>query len=153
MKTRQQVDVEWFLKHYGKDDARTVLRRAFECILECEREDKPDSCWLHPEFNNAGYAIVKIDDRSLTVSRLVLCAYTHKPLNYHNDQGEFMEAAHKTPVICRHRNCINPNHLEWLTHSENCKRREAEKRARKAASGGLPIGPAVGQQGMSFITT
>lgn len=132
MRSPQQTEVEWFLKHFGKDDARNLLRKALECILECEREDQPESCWLHPNTNNAGYAIVKFEDRSITVSRLVLCAYTHKPLNYHNDQGEFMEAAHKTPIICRHLNCVNPTHLEWLTKSENTKSREAEKRARAA---------------------
>lgn len=37
--------------------------------------------------------------------------------------------------ICRNRLCVNPDHLEALTHKQNCKRRdEAQRELRKKAS-------------------
>ena len=92
------------------------------------------TCWCHPRVNKDGYGYTHVLRQSRIASRLVLCLDTGKPYNYHSDTGEYMEAAHHTPVICRHRNCLNPEHLFWITKSDNCKRREAEERARKAAS-------------------
>ncbi len=92
------------------------------------------TCWCHPKTNRDGYGYTHVLRQSRITSRLVLCIATGKPYDYHNEADEFMVASHHTPVICRHRNCLNPDHLYWETSSESSKRREAEKRAHQAAS-------------------
>jgi hypothetical protein len=62
------------------------------------------------------------------------CCATGKPYDYHNEPGEYMIASHWTPIICRFRDCLNPDHLYWEAASDGCRRREAEERARNAAS-------------------
>lgn len=92
------------------------------------------TCWCHPRINKGGYGYTHVLRKAYVTSRLILCCDTGKPYDYHNGAGEFMVASHRTPVICRHRNCLNPAHLYWETSSESSTRREAEERARQAAS-------------------
>lgn len=94
-----------------------------------------------PELNlSAGiccgerYGVTSILHKIAVASRLILCCDTGKPYDYHSEAGEFMIASHKTPIICRYRSCLNPEHLFWDTLSGGCQRREAEEAARKLAS-------------------
>lgn len=89
---------------------------------------KRGECWCYPRTDPSGYGKLWFNRKSTTASRLVLCAATNKPINYG------MDACHRTPV-CRFRNCVNPDHLYWETHSENCKRRELERKARATIAG------------------
>jgi hypothetical protein len=84
---------------------------------------KHGECWCYPTTASDGYSKIRVGNKTTTASRLVLCVATDKPLDYG------MDACHRTP-LCRHKNCINPEHLFWDTHAENCKRRELERRAR-----------------------
>lgn len=92
------------------------------------------TCWRHPKVNTSGYGVTSVLHKSRVTSRLVLCCDTGKPYDHHNEAGEYMIASHRSPLICRFRDCLNPEHLFWETLSEGCKRREAEDRARQAVS-------------------
>ncbi|MGP0017950.1 MAG: hypothetical protein ACLPHP_05230 [Candidatus Sulfotelmatobacter sp.] len=86
---------------------------------------KHGECWCYPHTAPDSYSRIRVKGKNTTASRLVLCVGTNKPLSYK------MDACHKTP-LCRFKNCINPDHLYWETHAENCRRRELERRARAA---------------------
>ena len=92
---------------------------------------KRGECWCYPNTAPDGYSRIRVAGKNTTASRLLLCVATNKPLDYG------MDACHRTP-LCRFKNCINPEHLYWETHAENCRRRELERRAR------IAIAPLVG---------
>ena len=81
-----------------------------------------DRCLLHTgAVNEAGYAMTYVRRKRHTASRLVLCCWTRKPLDYPFD------ACHDTPT-CQNRHCIAPWHLAWDTHKSNCEKRDTEAR-------------------------
>ena len=114
-----QPDTGWFADHMSRWD---LAIKAIEAIGDCIKHGE---CWCYPTTAPDGYSRIRVDGRNTTASRLVLCIATGKPLNYG------MDACHRSP-LCRHKNCINPDHLYWETHAENCRRRELERRARAA---------------------
>lgn|SRR3990167_4753588 len=69
--------------------------------------------WLGP-VGNAGYAVINLKGRRMNAQR-----------------GSYI--AHFGPVsagldvdhLCRNTLCVNPEHLEAVTHRENCRRRSA----------------------------
>jgi hypothetical protein len=132
------VSVETFIEKFGSDDPVAafnlrceMVARAIRAIGDCTKHGE---CWLYPKTNADGYGITSVLHKTRVVSRLVQCLATGKPYDYHNEDGEYMIASHKTPVICRHRNCCNPEHLYWETLGEGCKRREDEVRAKALAA-------------------
>jgi len=133
--------VEQFLRTFGIDAVAEhnlrceMVAQAIKAIGDSiKTTHSGGTCWCHPKTNKDGYGYTHVLRQSRITSRLILCIDTGKPYDYHNEAGEYMIASHRTPVICRHRNCLNPEHLYWETLSEGCKRREAEDRARHAAS-------------------
>lgn len=128
--------LETFLEKFTDDNDADVIAaydsrcKHFHAAIKAIGDStKHGECWVYPKVNKDGYGVTSVLHKTRVVSRLVLCLATGKPYDYHNENGEYMVACHKTPVICRHRNCCNPEHLFWETQTENCKRREAEKRA------------------------
>lgn len=71
-----------------------------------------------------GYPRISVDGFTAAVHRVMwICMYGYLPSKKHVDH------------ICRNRLCVNPDHLEALTHKQNCKRRdEAQRELRKKAS-------------------
>jgi hypothetical protein len=131
------MSLEDFMQKFGEDDRVNVhnLRsemtaRAIKAIGDSTKiTHAGGTCWRYPSINKAGYGVTSVLHKTYVTSRLVLCLASGKPYAYHNDSGEYMEAAHCTPILCRFRDCLNPEHLYWTTKSDNCKRREAEARA------------------------
>ena len=131
------MSLENFLQVFGGDDPVMshnlrceMVARAIKAIGDSSKVTHAGgTCWRHPKVNQAGYGITSVLHKTYVTSRLVLCIVTGKPYGYHNELGEYMEAAHRTPIICQFRDCLNPDHLYWATKGENCKRREAEARA------------------------
>ena len=97
-------------------DRRPPLRRACEendhkGILEAieERVRKTKSgCWEWPQINAQGYPRMAIGSRVILVHRLSLEAKHGAPLG--------SQAAHH---ICANTKCVNPEHLQPVTHREN----------------------------------
>ena len=129
--------LEKFLKRFGDDDPVSAHKLRCEMVARAIKaigdSTTVGNCWCYPKVNSNGYGVTSVLHKIRVTSRLILCCETGKPYNYHNEDGELMIASHKTPIICRFRNCLNPEHLFWETLSEGCKRREAEARAKSAA--------------------
>lgn len=76
------------------------------------RVEKTDTCWLWTagRFHN-GYGQVKWFGRSRKA---------------HHIAWELLRGALPLPLeadhLCRVRNCVNPDHIEWVTHAENTAR-------------------------------
>ena len=97
-------------------DRRSPLRKAYEEnnhkeILEAI-EDKVNvtksGCWEWPKLDTTGYPRAIIGDRHIAVHRLSLEAKHEAPLG--------SQAAHH---ICANAKCVNPDHLQPVTHRDN----------------------------------
>jgi hypothetical protein len=78
-------------------------------------------CWLYPVHNGSGYGMVRVGDKTHTVSRVMLALHTGESFDVKAD------ACHKTDM-CPYRNCCNPAHLFWASHPKNCEEREAKRK-------------------------
>jgi hypothetical protein len=85
---------------------------------------QPNGCWHHPSNpGSKGYAVTKI---GWPVSKSIL---THRLswMYYKGDMPDDMVIDHlchnpatcKGGNTCQHRRCVNPNHLQLITASEN----------------------------------
>lgn len=99
------------------------LYRAFETRLAEAKGLSPDDCWRwQGTLTNDGYGLVTVGDKKKLAHRL---SYTF----FVGPIPDGQEIDH----LCRTRNCVNPAHLEPVTHRENVLRGEglAAQNARK----------------------
>lgn len=83
--------------------------------------EKTDSCWLWTGSNNGnGYGEIRIKG---------IKHYTHR-LSYEWAKGK-IPAGNWIDHLCRTHACCNPDHLEAVTPSTNCKRGNTGKAGRK----------------------
>lgn len=95
---------------------RSPLRVALEnrdhtAVIEIIRADatiNSKGCWIWPKKMKGGYPFANIAGTSVAIHRIVLEAKHGKPLG--------SQAAHHT---CSVRACVNPEHLQPVTHQEN----------------------------------
>jgi hypothetical protein len=90
-------------------------------------------CWLYPVTNSAGYGVKRIGGKTQTVSRFMQAYHTRESMSIAQDACHIGD--------CPYRNCCNPKHLEWGSHSANAKHREAEARDRRHMAAVLPPVP------------
>ncbi|MEL6311184.1 MAG: HNH endonuclease signature motif containing protein [Pseudomonadota bacterium] len=96
-----------------------ILRRVSERI----DVDPQTGCWIwrgptSGSGRGGGYPRMCLDGRTVPVHRVMwVTAHGYLPASKQLD--------HK----CRNRLCVNPAHLEPVTHRENCRRRDAAARA------------------------
>lgn len=147
------MSLEAFMKRFGGPDPVEahnlrceMVARAIKAIGDSYKvTHAAGECWHYPKVNSSGYGVTSVLHKTMVASRLVLCCATGKLYDYHNEAGEYMEAAHRSPVICQDHRCLNPEHLFWITKSDNCKRREADdlfKRGTAALASKLTEGTA-----------
>ena len=97
-------------------DSRSPLRKAYEDgtpkqVLDALKESSTitkDGCWEWRRIDKSGYPRVAIGKKELFVHRLSLEMKHDAPLG--------SQAAHH---ICANTKCINPEHLQPVTHREN----------------------------------
>jgi hypothetical protein len=76
------------------------------------RVEKTETCWLWRGAKSGhGYGVIGYRGRQRPAHR-VLYELTRAPV------PKSLDIDH----LCRVRNCVNPDHLEPVTHQENCKR-------------------------------
>lgn len=100
--------------------ANPVYANTEDRIRKSSIVDDETGCWRWIRYiEPLGYGRIKIGGRRGVVR------YAHR-ISYEAFVGpvpEGMELDH----ICRNRRCVNPAHLEPVTHEENCRRaREAQ---------------------------
>jgi hypothetical protein len=115
----------WCRMHYSRwrrtGDPLTVVRPRGLPLAERVwlKVDKTDTCWLWTgSLDTNGYAQIGIGSprpRHVLVHRLV-----YEMLVGPIPDG--MELDHVRSRGCVHRNCVNPGHLEPVTHAENVRR-------------------------------
>lgn len=75
--------------------------------------DKTDGCWLWTAaLSDGGYGVFGIGGRRVV--------HAHR-FAYQQRVGPIPEGLH-LDHLCRVRNCVNPDHLEPVTHAENVRR-------------------------------
>ena len=68
-------------------------------------------CWIWRGSIRAGYGLIKFKNQLKQAHRF---SYEY----YNGKIPEGFEIDH----LCRNTNCVNPSHLEAVTHKENCRR-------------------------------
>lgn len=83
-----------------------------------------DGCWEYSGWHNSqGYAYTHWQGRDVGVHRLVV----------HVANGLAFDDLEDTDHLCRNPGCVNPDHLEPVTHAENIRRiRDRQLTCRKA---------------------
>lgn len=77
--------------------------------------DIKTKCWNWTSYNHGGYGIIKINKKNIRAHRMSYEIFVKKI-------DKNMQINH----LCHNRLCINPNHLEELSHAENGSREKAK---------------------------
>lgn len=99
-----------------------ITQRILSCV-EIRPAGYETPCWIWTMADSGngrggGYPRMKLNDRTCAVHKVSFVnAHGYVPGNKQID--------HK----CRNRLCVNPDHLEMVSHRENQKRRAAARRA------------------------
>jgi hypothetical protein len=74
--------------------------------------DRTDGCWLWTAGRDGpGYGQLKVDEQTVKAHRF----------SYELHVGPIPDGL-ELDHLCRVRHCVNPAHLEPVTHAENCRR-------------------------------
>lgn len=98
--------------NYGRREA--LLAR----VLERVEIDEVSGCWIWtgPTSGtkcNEGYPRMSLDGQTVSVHRVTaMLAFG------------FLHSRRQVDHTCRNRLCVNPAHLELVTHKQNCRRRD-----------------------------
>lgn len=108
-------------QHWGHDQrGREVTRREaiLAKVMKNVKIDEDTGCWVWQggtsgNGRGGGYPRMSLDGQTVAVHRVM---YT----NVHGYVPSKKQIDHK----CRNRCCVNPDHLEMVTHRENQRRRD-----------------------------
>lgn len=107
----------WQAIKYGRSKLKPIRptgRELLETKLNRLLDKRPNGCWLWTGAKQKGYAIAF--DPNLKKIRLLHRIMKERQL------GVLLESYQFLDHICRVRNCVNPDHLDLVTRSENTKR-------------------------------
>lgn len=95
------------IKNHGIYPRKSLVERFWAKVL------KTDSCWIWQGYKNpiTGYGTIEINKKPHLVHRISYELFNNIKL----PNGHEVEINH----ICRNRLCVNPTHLELVTHREN----------------------------------
>lgn len=85
-------------------------------LIMAQGYDTPCYIWQGPDSGNGrggGYPRMSLSGQTVAVHRVM----------YVNTYG-FVPGKKQIDHLCRNRMCVNPNHLEMVTHLENQRRRD-----------------------------
>ena len=87
------IQLPWYVRVFG----RAVIK---------------SGCWEYTSRGSSAYpSMIMVDGRRARPNRFVLEDLSPCP------------NGHEVDHICRNPRCVNPKHLRWLTHRENCRNR------------------------------
>lgn len=105
----------WDLAHKAPTaelSTRAVLRPRLDRLMARVSPEPNSGCWLFMGFiDNAGYGQVRYNGRRISAHRAYYEAFV-------GPVSDGLEPDHR----CRNRCCVNPAHLEIVTHRENTRR-------------------------------
>lgn len=96
----------------------------------------PDGCWYWEGYcNDSGYGIVTREGKRIRAHRLAYAdVYGEIPAGMELDHTCHNGSGCNANNSCTHRRCVNPNHLEPVTHKENVRRGESPSGYRSRAT-------------------
>lgn len=78
-----------------------------------EKVERTDACWLwQGHRNHKGYGYISVNRRHVGAHRVA----------YEMARGVPVPAGLEIDHLCHVRHCVNPDHLEAVTHMENLRR-------------------------------
>lgn len=106
-----------------------------EIISECELMTD-GGCWVYRgTLNSKGYAMKYIQGQMRPVGRFMLAYKTRESMSINMDachgMGPGCTCTNQDADCCCNgepncpRSCVNPDHLHWGTHGDNCKEKES----------------------------
>lgn len=101
-----------------------IVKRILEQVEICQRS----RCWNWQgadsgDGRGGGYPRMSLDGRTVVVHR-VMATHVYG----------FIPSKRQVDHTCRNRRCVNPDHLELVSHAENQRRRADAARLKKAAN-------------------
>jgi hypothetical protein len=108
------------------------MRNAYIVGTEIDRfwpkVDKTVDCWLwkaaiRSDGKSAGYGVFRATDRTVKAHKWLWELLNGKvPSGYELDHTCHSDSTCVGGPTCLHRRCVNPDHLELVTHGENARR-------------------------------
>ena len=84
-----------------------------------------DSCWLWPSRSRSGYGNFRPDGNRSQVAHRAVYEHLVGPIPAGHELDHLChtrDASCTADLACPHRQCVNPAHLEPVTHAENVRR-------------------------------
>jgi hypothetical protein len=127
--SQKDIGVEFDMSHSSISyfEKKLNLKRTFNRKKEGRYIiDSKTDCWIWQLYcDRDGYAM-----ESNTVNRKRIAYQVHK-YNYEQKYGKVSDGMVLDHVVCKNPSCVNPDHLEVVTNTENVRRGRSTKLSRE----------------------